>query len=95
MRAPPQDANGQQCHRHLREASLNPKAYASPIKSRTRQAETSPHVRCIHYVHINVEHNLCHGGIRLAGAEGIEPPAVGFGNRCSTAELHPCRQLCE
>ncbi len=25
----------------------------------------------------------------VAGVEGIEPPALGFGDRCSTAELHP------
>lgn len=25
----------------------------------------------------------------LAGIEGIEPPTFGFGDHCSTTELHP------
>jgi hypothetical protein len=37
----------------------------------------------------------CHGGYfrhqNMAGAEGFEPTAPGFGDRCSTVELRSCR----
>ena len=69
-----------------------PVTYACRVEPCALQAQTGLHMRRGCFVHANVKHNMCHGKIRLAGAEGIEPPAVGFGNRCSTAELHPCRQ---
>ena len=68
-----------------------PLTYACRVEPYPGQAQARLHMRRGRFVHADVQHNMCHEKIRLAGAEGIEPPAVGFGNRCSTAELHPCK----